>query len=189
MFKPKFSYTHKIVNNLVEITSARELILNAYLVPKWEISLRREALIRAAHASTAIEGNPLSLEEVSKLAQGRKVTATRRTKQEVLNYLNVLENIEKYQEAGKIKETHILNLHRDITKETLDNPEWEGKYRDIQVYVGNKITGEIIFTPPPSNEVPILMEEFLTWLNSKESSKLHPVIIQMKIVEFIQRNG
>ena len=22
-----------------------------------------------------------------------------------------------------------------------DNPEWEGKYRDIQVYVGNKITG------------------------------------------------
>ncbi|PXF53064.1 MAG: hypothetical protein C4B56_03115 [Candidatus Methanophagaceae archaeon] len=122
------------------------LILNAYLVPKWEISLRKEALIRATHASTAIEGNPLSLEEVSKLAQGRKVTATRRAKQEVLNYLNVLENIEKYQEAGKIKETHILNLHRDITKETLDNPEWEGKYRDIQVYVGNKITGEIIFT-------------------------------------------
>ena len=57
-----------------------------------------------------------------------------------------------------------MKLHRDITKETLENPEWEGKYRDIQVYVGNKITGEIIFTPPPSNEVPILMEEFLTWL-------------------------
>ena len=123
MFEPKFNYTYKIVNNLVEITSARELILNAYLVPKWEISLRREALIRAAHASTAIEGNPLSLEEVSKLAQGRKVTATRRAKQ------------------------------------------WEGKYRDIQVYVGNKITGEIIFTPPPSKEVPILMEEFLTWFD------------------------
>ena len=166
MFKPKFNYTHKIVNNLVEITSARELILNAYLVPKWEISLRREALIRAAHASTAIEGNPLSLEEVSKLAQGRKVTATRRTKQEVLNYLNALENIEKYQEAGKIKEKHILKLHRDITKETLDNPEWEGKYREVQVYIGNKITGEIIFTPPPSKEVPILMEEFLTWFDS-----------------------
>ena len=196
MFEPKFNYTHKIVNNLVEITSARELILNAYLVPKWEISLRREALIRAAHASTAIEGNPLSLEEVSKLAKGRKVTATRRTKQEVLNYLNVLENIEKYQEAREIKETHILKLHRDITKETLENPEWEGKYRDIQVYVGNKITGEIIFTPPPSNEVPILMEEFLTWLNSKESSKLHPVIIAgishyefVRIHPFVDGNG
>ena len=56
-------------------------------------------------------------------------------------------------------------MHRDITKETLENPEREGKYRDIQVYVGNKITGEIIFTPPPSNEVPILIEEFLTWFD------------------------
>ena len=49
MFKPKFNYTHSIENNLIEITSAREIILNAYLVPKWEISLRREALIRATH--------------------------------------------------------------------------------------------------------------------------------------------
>ena len=62
MFKPKFDYTHNIVSNLVEITSARELILNAYLVPKWEVSLRREALIKATHTSTAIEGNPLTLE-------------------------------------------------------------------------------------------------------------------------------
>jgi Fic family protein len=46
-------------------------------------------LIRAAHASTAIEDNPLTLKEVSNLAQGRKVTAAKRAKQEVLNYLNV----------------------------------------------------------------------------------------------------
>jgi len=98
MFKPSFKYTHRIVNNLVEITSAREVILNAYIVPKWEISLRREALIRATHASTAIEGNPLTLEEVSKLAQGKKLTATRKAKQEVLNYLSVLEDIDKHQE-------------------------------------------------------------------------------------------
>jgi len=196
MFKPKFNYTHNIVNNLVEITSARELILNAYLVPKWEISLRREALIKATHASTAIEGNPLTLEEVSKLAQGRKVPATRKTKQEVLNYFHVLENIEKYQKDKKITESHILKLHRDITKGTLENPEWEGKYRRIQVYVGNKITGEIIFTPPPSKEVPILMKEFLEWLNSKESSKLHPVLVAgishyefVRIHPFVDGNG
>jgi len=98
MFRLNFKYTHRIVNNLVEITSAREVILNAYIVPKWEISLRREALIRATHASTAIEGNPLTLEEVNKLAQGKKLTATRKARQEVLNYLSVLENIDKYQE-------------------------------------------------------------------------------------------
>ena len=104
MFEPKFKYTHNIVNNLVEIASARELILNSYLVPKWEVSLRREALIKAAHASTAIEGNPLSLEEVSDLAQGRKVTTTRKARQEVMNYLRVLEHIETYQQKDKITE-------------------------------------------------------------------------------------
>jgi len=177
MFKPKFNYTHNIVNNLIEITSAREIILNAYLVPKWEISLRREALIRATHASTAIEGNPLTLEEVSELAQGRKITAARRAKQEVLNYLNVLRNIEKYQDNGKIREKHVLELHRDITREALENPEWEGKYREIQVYVGNRITGEVIFTPPPSEDVPLLMRNFLGWLNSEKSFELHPVLM------------
>jgi len=35
------------------------------IVPKLEISLRRDALIRTAHASTAIAGNPL----LSKLPQ------------------------------------------------------------------------------------------------------------------------
>jgi len=196
MFKPNFSYTHNIVNNLVEITSARELVLNAYLVPKWEISLRREALIRAAHASTAIEGNPLTLEEVSQLARGRKVVAARRAKQEVLNYLNVLEHIEKYQENGRVKEEHILNLHKEITKETLENPDWEGKYRKIQVYVGNRITGEIIFIPPPPEEVPSLMKNFIKWLNSEEALKLHPVLVAgishyelVRIHPFVDGNG
>ncbi len=72
MFNPHFNYTHKIVKNLVEIASAREAVLNSYLVPKWEISLRRDALIRAAHASTAIEGNPLTLERSASLPMAER---------------------------------------------------------------------------------------------------------------------
>ncbi len=196
MFNPNFKYTHKIVNNLVEIASAREAVLNSYLVPKWEISLRRDALIRAAHASTAIEGNPLTLEEVSQLAQGRKVTAARKAKQEVLNYLKVLENIEKYQEQGKITGKIILKLHKDVTKETLENPEHEGRYRDLQVYVGNRITGKVVFMPPPPEEVPELMREFVDWINSTDSHNLDPVIVAglshyefVRIHPFVDGNG
>lgn len=196
MFKPHFSYTTKIVNNLVEIASAREVILNSYLVPKWEVSLRREALIRATHASTAIEGNPLTLEEVSNLAQGRKVTATRKAKQEVLNYLNVLEKIDHYLEEGIITEQSILTMHRAITHETLDKPEYEGKYRDIQVVVGNRITGEIIFTPLPPEDVPRAMTDFIQWLNSKAAFDLHPVLAAgishydvVRIHPFVDGNG
>ena len=67
MFKPKYSITHHILNNLVNIAAVKAVLDNAYLVPKWEVALRREALIKNAHASTAIEGNPLSLEQVSEL--------------------------------------------------------------------------------------------------------------------------
>jgi hypothetical protein len=35
MFRSTFRYTDEIINNLVEIASAREVILNSYLVPKW----------------------------------------------------------------------------------------------------------------------------------------------------------
>src|SRR3972149_9711514 len=99
MFKPNFKYTNKIVRNLTAIAVYRTFILNAPLIPKWEVSLRREATLRSAHSSTAIEGNPLSLEEVSKLAAGRDIMVRRKDKQEVLNYLKALEMIPDF--AGK----------------------------------------------------------------------------------------
>ncbi|MEA3313882.1 MAG: Fic family protein [Caldisericota bacterium] len=196
MLKPKFNYTNKIVNNLVEITAARGIILNSYLVPKWEVSLRREALLRATHASTAIEGNPLTFEEKIMLAQGRKVIASRKAKQEVLNYLDVLEHIKKYHEKNLITEKMLLKMHNDITKNTLDDPAWEKEYRKIKVYVGNKNTGEVIFTPPGAKEVPSLTNQFLKWLNSEESKLLHAVLVAgishyefVRIHPFVDGNG
>jgi len=88
MFKPKFKYTNKTVKLLTRISAARETILNSPLIPKWNVALRQEAIIHSAHSSTSIEGNRLSLEQVSELARGREITATRRDKQEVLIPIN-----------------------------------------------------------------------------------------------------
>lgn len=80
MLKPNYRITADILNNLVKTAEAKALVDNAYLVPKWEVALRREALIKNAHASTAKEGNPLSLEQVSELAMGKDIMATRKAK-------------------------------------------------------------------------------------------------------------
>jgi len=72
MYKPHYQITDKIVNHLTEIAVAREIVEKARLVPKWEISLRRDALIHSVHSSTHIEGNSLTLEEVSQLALGQR---------------------------------------------------------------------------------------------------------------------
>lgn len=196
MFKPNFHYTHNIVNNLTLISAARELILNSPLIPKWGLALRREAIIRSAHSSTSIEGNRLSLEQVSDLAHGRKVMATRKYKQEVLNYLKVLEDIEKLADGKKITEKDILNIHKMLTQGTLENPSDCGIYRNRYVVVANRLTGEVIFKPPSNEDVPGLVKDLVEWLNSSEVKELHPVIEAgiahyefVRIHPFVDGNG
>lgn len=196
MFKPNFKYTDKIVNALTQISASRELVLNSPFIPKWEVSLRREAIIRSAHSSTAIEGNRLSLEQVSDLAQGREVMATRKDKQEVLNYLRVLENIDKLSDGKKITEKNILNIHKQLTQETLENPSDCGAYRNRYVVVGNRLTREIIFRPPLNEDVPVLMRGLTAWVNSAEAKALDPVIEAgiahyefVRIHPFVDGNG
>lgn len=196
MFRPNFRYTNKIVKNLGLIAEARAVILNAPLVPKWEVSLRREALLRSTHSSTAIEGNPLSFEEVSALAAGRKLMVRRKDKQEVLDYIKALEKIPEVAKKVPFTSDDVLKVHKLVTKDTLENPKDEGAFRDRQVVVGNRITGEVIFTPPQTKQVPHLVEEFLEWLNSQETNEIDPVVEAgiahyeiVRIHPFVDGNG
>lgn len=196
MFKPKYIITSEILKNLVKTAEAKTVLENAYLIPKWEVALRREALIRNAHASTAIEGNPLTLEQVSELARGRDIMATRKAKAEVLNYLKALEDLPTLSEEGKITEKTILTIHRLLTKDALENPDDSGVYRNRQVVIGNRITGVITFMPPDTKDVPVLMKALIKWLNSKDALETNPVLEAgishyefVRIHPFIDGNG
>ena len=196
MFKPKFKYTNKIVKLLTKISAARETILNSPLVPKWNVTLRQEAIIHSAHSSTSIEGNRLSLEQVRELARGREITATRRDKQEVLNYLDVLKNFKILIKNSSITEKDILNIHHMVTKNTLNNLADSGVYRNRYVVVANRFTGEIFFRPPQNQEVPGLVKDLLGWINSEESKELDPIIEAgvlhyefVRIHPFVDGNG
>jgi Fic family protein len=134
MFKPKYKYTDKIVELLTSISSAREVILNSPLIPRWEVSLRKDAIIRSAHSSTSIEGNNLSLEQVSELATGRKIMAKRKDKQEVLNYIKVLEKLDTLAKGGIITEDVVKNIHNMLTVDTLEDPQDCGVYRCVQMF-------------------------------------------------------
>ena len=196
MFKPNFRYTNKIVHSLISISAAREIILSSPLIPKWEVFLRREAIIHSAHSSTSIEGNRLSVEQVSELAKGREIMAIQKDKKEVLNYLNVLNNIDKLTKGNSICENDILNIHRLVTKDTLDNPDDCGVYRNRYVVVGNRFTGKVFFRPPQNKDVPSLIKDLVQWINSEGSKELEPVIEAgivhyefVRIHPFIDGNG
>lgn len=196
MFQPNYKYTNNIVNLLSKISAAREVILNSPLIPKWEVALRREAIIHSAHSSTHIEGNRLNLEQVSKLAQSRKITATRKDKQEVLNYLEALRKIGQLVKGKSITVKDILKMHRLVTKDTLDHPDDCGAFRIRYVVVGNRVTGEIFFRPPKNEDIPKLVENLIDWLNSTEAKELDPILEAgiahyefVRIHPFVDGNG
>ena len=169
----KHRVTNEILNRLVEITKAVESLSLMQAPPVAFRQIRKDSLAKNAHSSTKIEGNPLTLNQVKSLVDGRKVMAGRKAINEVENYISVLENIESYQESGEVALDGILRMHYDITKGVIDNPLASGKLRDVQNYVvkGSKI----IYTPPPPEKVGPMMEELVSWINS-EALDLHPVI-------------
>jgi Fic family protein len=201
-FNTKYIITEKILNNLTAITAAREIIEQAHLVPKWEAKLRRQALLRNTHSSTAIEGNKLTLEQVEALAEGKDVVATSKDKKEALNYLEALENIPSFTEKGKFKIADLLNIHRMITRDVMQNSTDSGVFRNRQVFVGKRVFDgttfkEVVeYMPPKTEEVPQLVQEFIDWLNLDKSWEMNPVLLAgivhyeiARIHPFIDGNG
>ncbi|MBU1061754.1 MAG: Fic family protein [Candidatus Omnitrophica bacterium] len=201
-FSPKYKITDKIVNNLTLIASAREVIEQAHLVPQWEAKLRRQAILHNTHSSTAIEGNKLTLKQVEDLADGKKIIAMDKDKQEVLNYLEAMESIPKLSKKCSIKVEDLLNIHKIVSKKTLSSNAESGAFRKQQVYVGRRIFDgttfrEIVeYMPPPTEAVPRLVEEFIEWLNLDKTWEINPVVLAAivhyeiaRIHPFIDGNG
>lgn len=201
-FSPKYSITNKILNNLTAITSAREVIEQSYLVPKWEAKLRRQALLHNTHSSTAIEGNKLSLAQVEALSEGKDIIATNKDKQEVLNYIEALEKISDFSEKGKMKLEDLLNIHRVLTKNVMETVTDSGRLRNRQVFVGKRIfdgTGfkdVVEYMPPKTEEVPELVAAFIDWLNLDKTWEINHVLLAgivhyeiARIHPFIDGNG
>jgi Fic family protein len=201
-FKPNYKITNKILNNLTKIAAGREVIEQAKLIPKWELKLKKEARIHNAHSSTSIEGNNLTLGQVTALAENKDITATAKDKDEVLNYLKALDLIPDY--AGKkiINIELLLKIHGTLTTGTLRDQKDCGVFRNRSVFVGRRIfdgTGfkEVVeYIPPKTKDVPRLVFEFLDWLNSDKIKEINPVILAgivhyeiARIHPFIDGNG
>ena len=193
MFEPQFTYTDKIVNYIAKIASAKEVISNAKIIPLYDAKLKQDALIRSSHYSTSIEGNPLNLDEVKTLIKNNQKPTTK-AEQEVLNYFNVLNQLNNYCDKPITKNT-ILSVHKDLTEDLLKNPEYEGKFRDTRVFIGNLHTQKINYMPPDAYKVPYLVDELLDWLNNS-TDEMYPVIIAgilhyelVRIHPFVDGNG
>lgn len=167
-YQPQFQISPALLSRVETIAALRERIQSASVQVAWIPALQKDSRARTAHSSTAIEGNPLTLEEVRALeADPSVMPAASKARREVLNYFAALRHIETH--AGKKMLTHedLFRLHAMIAGQVMDQGE-AGAYRKIRVRVGPHV-------PPAPDEVSGLMFELLEWWN-KASVALSPVL-------------
>lgn len=167
-YQPRVTITPRLLGLVEKIAALRERILAATVQVSWIPALQKDTRVRNTHSSTAIEGNPLTLEQVRMLEEGRSLpVVAERSRREVLNYFAALRFVEKHQDQKRITQEDVLALHAIIASDVMDQGR-PGRYRSIAVRVGS-------YVPPPPEQVSGLMAELLDWWN-KEAVKWSPVI-------------
>ena len=167
-YEPQFAITARLLTQVEQIAALRERIQAATIQVPWIPALQKDTRTRNTHSSTAIEGNPLTLEQVRAVEEGREIPAVaQRVKREVTNYFAGLRFIETRAGIPVITHEEVFNLHRMLAEKVMEQGT-AGRYRTIQVRIGRHL-------PPPAQDVSGLMFELLTWWN-KESVKLSPVL-------------
>ena len=167
-YEPQFSITPRLLTLVEQTAALRERIQSASVELSWIPALQKDTRTRNSHASTAIEGNPLTLEQVRALEEGRELSAVEaRPKREILNYFAGLRYVEKHAKKKTIRHEDIFDLHRLLAGQVMDQGE-AGRYRTIQVRVGRHF-------PPAAADVSGLMFELLDWWN-KKAPALSPML-------------
>ncbi len=167
-YEALFSISPLLLSLVEEIAALRERIFISPVSLSWIPALQKDSRTRNGHASTAIEGNPLTLEEVCALEEGRAVEPSApRFQREVTNYFTGLRYVEKHASVKKVRHEHLFELHRLMAGEVMDQGE-AGTYRTIGVRVGNHL-------PPHPDQVSPQMFELLEWWNTK-ATELSPIL-------------
>jgi len=195
-FAPRFSITNSIAAALTRIERARGFLDAAKLSEDWIRRMSARALVLEAHHTTHIEGTRLTLEQSERLLAGEAVPeADPDDSRELLNYRAAFEFVSNWLGDGEpITEGLVREIHRRLVGGVRGGAAAPGEYRRVQNYVVSSTTGEVVCTPPPAQDVPILMRELVAWLN--DTGDVHPVLAsgaaQFQLVHihpFLDGNG
>jgi Fic family protein len=167
-YTPVFTISPMLLSRVEAISAEREKIRAAVIEVPWIPALQKDARARNAHSSTAIEGNPLTLEQVRAIEEGHDNSMSdSRARREIINYFAALRHIEKNARKKTVSHEDVLQIHRIIAGAVMDQGE-AGKYRIIRVRVGK-------YVPPAPELISGLMFELLEWWNRKAGG-ISPVI-------------
>lgn len=179
-FNLKWNYTNKLVNDLLKINRAKEVVDLLELPVFIEEEIKKETIAKRVHYSTKIEGNKLKLNEVKDVIE-KTFESHERNVLEVRNYFNALMYLNKEAENNNtITNELILKTHNLVSGKHIT---YKNSFRDGQNVVKDSETGIIVYMPPEAKDVKNLINQMIKEFNSKNTNDI-PIPIKAGIVAY-----
>lgn len=185
LIPPKYFLTPKISQLLQSIEASKEVINSINIPPEIENNIRRQSTLKSSLFSARVEGNNLTLGELSNLPSKDQ------RKREVYNILKAL-NLIRGKTSKDITSKFIMELHKIVMNELI-NSDNLGRFRTDVGAIFNS-AGIAIYLPPPPRQVSTLIEKLIKYTNSSKESFV-PIRASLahytfeKIHPFLDGNG
>lgn len=174
--KPPYEITTEIVKRIATISEKIGEVNATYLI-KTNPTLRKQNQIKTIHASLGIEGNTLTIEQITAIVEDKRIVGPQKDILEVLNALEVYRNINKLKPYN---EKDFLKAHKILLHNLIEKP---GKYRNQTV--GIVKGGKVEHIAPPYENVPHLMRSLFDYLKDKSELALIKSCVFHYEIEFI----
>ena len=173
----KVALSNEILKYISEIDQNRYKVSNVPLPRTVANKLRKNSKKKSSYASTKIEGNPLSQKQVDEVIESDSHRHYLKPEQEVRNYflaLNYLE--EKAKEEEPFSKKLILDVQALVEKgASKEKIGFRGPMPPGYLFaVYDSQTGAPDYIPPEHGEVPELIDELVTYVNTTDD---HPLIV------------
>lgn len=177
IYAPPFSITPRIFNLSQNISHALG-ILEGEKLDAEPITLRRTNNIKTIHSSLVVEGNTLSLEQVTSIFEGKRVIGP---KKDIVEVQNALAIYEKFDHLKPTSLRDFLYAHKILMKDLIkENGKW--RESNVGIFEGSKVA----HVAPPAKRVPGLMKNLFAFLKKdQETSWLLKACIFHYELEFI----
>ncbi len=174
--EPPYKLTTEILK-LVNEVSHKIGEVNASFITQQSPELRKRNRIRTIQASLAVEGNTLSLDQVTAILENKRVIGPTKDIQEVSNAIEVYKQLNKF---NPFNEKSFLAAHKMLMQGLMNNA---GQYRKsgVGIVKGAKLT----HLAPPASNVSFLMKELFSYLNKSDEIMLVKSCVFHYEMEFI----
>lgn len=134
------------------------------------------SLMEEAIYSSQMEG-AATTRKVAKEMLRKKMTPRDKSQQMIHNNYQTIQYIVEHKDEP-LSEELLLQIHRLMTDNTMQNPEDAGRFRNNNdVVVENGITHETVHTPPSYKDIPQFIKDLCMFFNDKYPRQfIHPII-------------